>query len=63
MSSLSPRRQVVGDLAALWLWRRVVGSRWPKGLGFNIAYNSFGGTVFAVDETIAAICFTVAVYS
>ena len=34
-----------------------------KGLEFNIAYNSFGGTVFVVDKTIAAICFIVAVYS
>ena len=50
------------ELAALWLWGRVVGSRWSEDLGFNIAYNSFGGTVFAVDETIAASCFTVAVY-
>ena len=61
--SPSPRRQVVGETAALWLRSRVVGSRWLEGLGFNIAYNSFGGTVFAVDETIAASCFTVAVYS
>ena len=50
--SPSPRRQVVGETAALWLRSRVVGSRWLEGLGFNIAYNSFGGTVFAVDETI-----------
>ena len=54
VSSPSARRQVVRELAALWLWGRVVGSRWPEDLGFNIAYNSFGGTVFAVDETIAA---------
>ena len=44
------------ELAALWLWGRVVRSRWSEDLGFNIAYNSFGGTVFAVDETIAARC-------
>ena len=47
---------VVRELAALWLWGRVVGSQWPEDLGFNIAYNSFGGTVFAVDETIATSC-------
>ena len=50
--SRTQRRQVVGEIAAVLLWGNVVGSRWLEDLGFNIAYNSFGGTVFAVDETI-----------
>ena len=54
--SPSPRQQVVGEIAALWLRNRVVVSRWLEGLEFNIAYNSFGGIVFAVDETIDASC-------
>ena len=54
--SLSSRQQVVGEIAALWLRNRIVVSRWLEGLEFNIAYISFGGIVFAVDETIDASC-------
>ena len=42
--------------AALWPGDRIVFSRWLEGLEFNIAYNSFGDIVLAVDETIDASC-------